>query len=167
MSWLKLAGCIVASTALSLAGCNGQSQSPETDGGTYREVSTPTGLIAKARPTISDVPVPVGFDLDEGRSRNFAAAGARYVDHVYKGNADKFDVRRFYKRHMPISRWVLVTDMFVQGDIMLDFEKQTERCRIVATKGNLFNPCYVKVQLWTTGRIEPQQTSGGTGSSGK
>ena len=99
--------------------------------------------------------MPFGFKLDEGRSRNFAAAGARYVDHFYHGSADKFAVGRFYKRHMPVSRWVLVTDRFVQGDIMLDFEKETERCQIIVSEGGLIASTHIKVQVWTFGRIEP------------
>ena len=87
-------------------------------------------------------------------SGNFSAAGARYVDHVYKGRADKFAVGRFFKRQMPINRWALVTDMFVQGDIMLDFEKDTERCRVTITDGS-FGATAVKVAMWTSGRIRP------------
>ena len=111
--------------------------------------------------------MPVGFSLDEGRSRHFAAGGARYVDHLYKGNADKFAVARFYKRHMPISRWVLMTDMFAQSGIMLVFEKETQRCQVSASDGNLWHRCYIKVQLWTTGRIEAPGGAGKKGGSNK
>jgi len=160
MNALRSTWYVTAGAAL-LLGCNGQNKPVETSGGAYTEVSPPAELVAKSRPPIADLPVPIGFDLDESRSRNFAAAGARYVDHLYKGSRDKFAVARFYKRQMPINRWTLVTDMFVQGDIMMDFEKDTERCRIVVSKGSLFHPVFIKVQLWTTGRIEtPQERSG-------
>ena len=160
----RLAACLLMVLGLVVAGCN-RSNTVESSGGGMREVSAPLELVAQARPPILHLPVPIGFDLDEGRSRNFAAAGARYVDHLYKGGSDRFAVARFYKRHMPISRWVLVTDMFVQGDVMLDFEKDTERCRIIASKGSLMHSTYIKVQLWTTGRIQSpaQQGSGRTG----
>ena len=95
-----------------------------------------------------------GTQVDEGRSRDFAAAGARYVDHVYKGGADKFSTARFYKRQMPVRRWILVTSLFVQGDVMLDFEKETERCRVVITKSGLFRRTRINVQLWTSGQIQ-------------
>jgi hypothetical protein len=152
---MLIAGVAVASVTL-LGGCE-KPQTVDSAGGGYREVSAPTGLVAKARPSIADVPEPIGFKLDERRSRYFAAAGARYVDHLYKGRGDKYAVGRFYKRQMPISRWTLVTDRFVQGGIVLDFEKETERCVVQI----------IKVQLWTSGRIEGPGATVGKGKGGK
>ena len=147
-TWLALAA------AAWLCGCN-NTNTVDASSGAPREVQPAYELVAQSRPTIADLPLPVGFDLDEGRSRSFSAAGARYVDHVYYGKDDKFALARFYKRQMPVNRWTLVTDMFVQGDIMLDFEKDTERCRVIITETNkVFHPMSVKVQLWTSGRIE-------------
>ncbi|MDY6913764.1 MAG: hypothetical protein SVT52_04835 [Planctomycetota bacterium] len=143
---------VLAVTALT-AGC-AKTRTVDASSGAPQQVDPAMDLVAKSRPPIFDLPLPIGFRLDEKKSRNFSAAGARYVDHVYKGGSDKFTVGRFYKRHMPIHRWVLVTDMFVQGDIMLDFEKEIERCRVIVTKGSMFNPVRIKVQLWTSGRIE-------------
>jgi len=148
MSWLA-----AALVAAALAGCNNQQASgPSGDPGT---VGPMPELVPLNRPPIADIPVPLGFHLEEGKSRNFSAAGARYVDHVFSGSADKFAVGRFYKRQMPISRWTMVTDMFVQGDIMLDFEKESERCRILVTGGGTFRSTKVKVALWTSGRVVP------------
>jgi len=150
-------GCSMLLLALSavLAGCGGSSESvgASTDGPSA--VGPIPELVAMRRPPIEDLPVPIGFYLDEDKSRNFTAAGARYVDHAFKGRADKFAVGRFYKRQMPISRWTLVTDMFVQGDIVLDFEKDTERCRINVSDGGLFGSTRVKIAVWTSGRIVP------------
>ncbi|HET6429084.1 MAG TPA: hypothetical protein VFJ30_11775 [Phycisphaerae bacterium] len=137
-----------------LCGCTEQTSTVGAVDDNQQLLDLPAELAAQVRPPILDLPVPVGFRMDERRSRDFAAAGARYVDHVYKGRSDKFAVGRFYKRNMPRSRWVLVTDMFVQGDIMLDFEKQTERCRIIVAGGDLIHTVHVKAQLWTTGRIQ-------------
>lgn len=106
-------------------------------------------LTAVAKPPVSDLPVPQGFKLDESRSRTFAEATYRYVDHVYEGSADKYMISRFYKRYMPISRWVLATDMFVQGNIILDFEKDNERARITIGRGNVFVPSRILAQVWT------------------
>jgi len=155
--------CAVVASLACLAGCTRAPQTVESSGGAYREVSTEAKMIAKARPPIPDMPVPIGFHLDEGRSRSFAAGGYRHVDHVYKGSGDKWAVAWFYKRQMPINRWELTTDLFAQGDIWLEFEKQTERCKIVITSGGLFNEVTVKVQLWTTGPIEPRVTGSGSG----
>ncbi len=168
MAILRLTGCVVAAAmVLCLGGCGDSDKKLETTSGGYREVAPPIELIARANPPIHDMPVPIGFELDEDRSRNFTAAGARYVDHLYKGSADKWVVARFYKRQMPTNRWTFVTDIFAQGDIRLDFERETERCQIVIGKGSLFNPTYIKVQLWTTGRIVvPDEKTGGK-SAGK
>ncbi len=148
LSWLALATwCTV------LAGCKNSGQPVNVSPGSPGQPGPIPELVPMGRPPIADLPVPIGLDLKENKSRNFAAAGARYVDHVYKGRPDKFAVGRFYKRQMPISRWTLVTDMFVQGAIMLDFEKDTERCRISITEGGLFRSTTVKVAMWTSGRI--------------
>jgi len=152
-SMTRLAASILAA-ALLVVGCN-NTQTVDRSSGAPRRVEASTLLIAQSRPPIPDLPIPVGFSLNEGKSRSFAAAGARYVDHVYDGSDNKFAVARFYKRQMPINRWTLVTDMFVQGDIMLDFEKELERCRIIIADGGMFNPTVIKVQLWTSGRIQP------------
>lgn len=151
---------LVLAAAMLAAGCGNKTQTVDASGGAPRVVEPFPELWAQARPPIPDLPMPVGFDLDEGKSRSFAAAGARYVDHVYHGGADKFAVARFYKRQMPNNRWTLVTDMFVQGEIMLDFEKDTERCRVVVIKGGLFHASKIKIQLWTSGRIQPVTEAG-------
>ncbi len=166
MAMRILTTSVALASAMLLVGCNNNPQAVDSSSGAYREVSLPAELVAKARPWVADVPVPIGFDLDEGRSRNFAAAGARYVDHLYKGKANKFAVYRFYKRQMPISRWVLVTDRFAQGDITLDFEKETERCVVIISKGNIWHRTNVKVQLWTSGRIETPKQNEQKGKSG-
>ena len=150
----KLATWMIVMALLVVVGCNNKSNMVAA-GDTSREASVLARLLPQARPPIPDLPVPLGFSLVQKKSRSFAAAGARYIDHVYAGGGEKFAVQRFYKQYMPISRWTLVTDMFVQGDIQLDFEKQTERCRITITDGSLFNPVSVEVALWTSGRIVP------------
>lgn len=148
-------GCAMLMLALSaaIAGCGGSSGDGGVSAGGSGDVGPVPELVAMRCPPISDLPVPIGFDLREDKSRNFAAAGTRYIDHAYSGRADKFAVGRFYKRQMPISRWALVTDMFVQGDIMLDFEKDTERCRISISDGGFLRSTRVKMAVWTSGRI--------------
>jgi hypothetical protein len=151
--WMVPVGCNSSGgigTGAGSGGAQPASVSPDGSG----TVGPLPELVSMSRPPIADLPVPVGFDLAESKSRNFAAAGARYVDHVFTGRADKFAVGRFYKRLMPINRWALVTDMFVQGDIMLDFEKDTERCRVTITDGGFFGSIVVKIAVWTSGRIQ-------------
>lgn len=153
---------VVVALWMAPLGCNGSGGGIGTTGGSTASGGSPAGgtvgpqpeLVSMSRPPIEDLPVPIGFDLAESKSRNFAAAGARYIDHMYTGRADKFAVGRFYKRLMPINRWALVTDMFVQGDIMLDYEKDTERCRVTVTDGGFFGSVTVKIAVWTSGRIQ-------------
>jgi len=152
-SW-KTCMALVAALSACLCGCGEQTTTVAPIDSNMQLLDLPPELIPQNPPPILDLPVPRGFKMDERRSRDFAAAGARYIDHVYKGRADKFSVGRFYKRNMPRSRWQLVTDMFIQGDIVLEFRKQTERCRIVVTRGDLFYSTYIKAALWTTGPIQ-------------
>jgi hypothetical protein len=142
----------VLSAVMWACGCT-KTETIDASSGAPRQMNAAPDLVAQSRPPIPDVPMPVGFELDQGKSRNFAAAGQRYVDHLYKGGSDKYAVARFYKRQMPVSRWTLVTDMFAQGNITLDFEKQTERCRITVYDGSLLHPTKVKVQLWSFGKV--------------
>ncbi len=109
--------------------------------------------MAQARPPIPDLPVPIGFDMDETASRSFAAGGTRFVDHAYTGRADKYAVSRFYKRRMPVCRWVLVTDMFVQGKIILEFTKEHERCHISIGDNGVMRPVRIEAQVWARGPV--------------
>ena len=155
MTRIWIIGLLLAAAPILAAGCkNSNTTTIDTSSGAPRQTVQESELVAQSRPPIPDLPLPIGFDLDQGRSRNFAAAGLRWVDHLYKGGGDKFAVARFYRRQMPINRWVLVTEMFTQGSMTLDFEKQTERCHIVVSDGNLMTPTIIKVQLWTSGRVQ-------------
>jgi hypothetical protein len=58
---------------------------------------------------------------------------------------------------MPINRWALVTDKFVQGEIQLDFEKDTERCQVTIMDGGFFGSTAVKIAVMPSGRITTPQ----------
>ncbi len=163
MTTLRLTGlALAAGLVLLSSGCGNSNKKLETTSGGYREVAPPIELIAQARPQIHDLPVPIGFKLDEKHSRNYDTGVARFVDHLYKGNADKWAVARFYKRQMPNYQWTHAMDVFTQGDRRLDFERETERCRIIICNGSLFHPTYIKIWLGTTGRIvAPKEKTGG------
>ena len=154
MRRIWIAGICLAGILVFTAGCNNNSGTVDTSAGAPRQAPPFTQLIAQGRPPVPDLPVPLGFKLDEGRSRDYSVAGARFVDHLYKGRADKFAIKRFYERQMPINRWVLSTAMFAGGDVMLDFEKDTERCRVTVTSGGLLRRKRIKVRLWTSGPIQ-------------
>jgi hypothetical protein len=133
-----------------LAGC--ASQGERTAGQAPRTVNP--GLVPRANPPIGDVPVPLGFNLDENKSIDFVIAGSRFAKHKYKGGADKLEVKRFYERQMPINRWTLTTSMFLGGDINMDFEKETDRCRVTVNDGGLFHRSIIHVVLWTSGPVQ-------------
>jgi hypothetical protein len=136
--------------AAMLAGCGGQGATTE---GTAPRTVNP-GLVPRSQPPIGDVPIPLGFDLDENKSIDFVVAGSRFANHRYKGGAEKLEVKRFYERQMPINRWTLTTSMFVGGDINMDFEKDSERCRVTVTDGGLFHKSYILIRLWTSGPVQ-------------
>jgi hypothetical protein len=146
----RIVGVLLVGAAMAIAGCNSSKNVESSDDSS---AEAPVELVAMGRPPIPDLPVPIGFELDQGRSRNLAAAGVRWVDHLYKGKADKFSVARFYRKQMPLSRWVLVTEMFAKGDLKLAFERQSDRCHVTLSDGSLFHPTYIRVELWTAGRV--------------
>ena len=99
------------------------------------------------QPPISDVPMPMKYKIDEGKSRNFAVAGVRFVDHLYKGKGDKFVIKRFYEKYMVMNGWKLTSFIFAQGRVALDFEKEHERCTITIVEGGFLGHTTVSVWL--------------------
>jgi hypothetical protein len=151
--WMAPAGC----TSGTLGGNGGSAPPPGGPPAAADAAGPMPELVSMSRPPIADLPVPIGFDLSETRSRNLAAAGARFVDHVYTGRSDKFAVWRFYKRLMAINRWVLVTDKFIQGEIQMDFEKEAERCQVTILNGGFLQPTVVKIVVMPSGRVTTPQ----------
>ena len=145
----------IVAAALAVSGCT-RDRTIDSSGGAPREVSMMPGLVAVSRPYVPDVPVPLDFQQVEKQSIDFGAGSARYVHHIYKGKAAKWDVRRFYEKHMPVNQWSLVTYMNADGEMSLDYEKQNERCRIIVADGSWFYPVRVIVRLWTSGPIVPK-----------
>jgi hypothetical protein len=143
MTAIRIAGCVTAVLALGLGGCGLFGQS-----GAYE-------LVASAHPPITDIPVPVGFEIDDGHSRNFPAGSARFIDHVYNGDAEKWALNDFYKKMLPLKGWTQPTQMFRQGEIIMDCQKDGENCHLVIRGGSLFSSSQVKVQVWPSGRTSP------------
>jgi len=151
---MTIALFLVAAGMLTVVGCNGEGHSAKTASGQADSSPLSIDLVPRARPPIPDLPVPIGFKMDEGESLDYALHGARFVNHKYKGGSEKLAVKRFYERYMLVNRWDLTTAMFVSGDIMMDFEKETERCRVTITDGTLFSKSYIYIRLWTSGPIQ-------------
>jgi hypothetical protein len=87
--------------------------------------------LTAGRPIEPDIPIPQGFRLIEraGEDR-FTGTQRLYLRHMYCGSAGKRTVREFYREHMPLSRWTLMSDGDIKGDLQLRFEKGTECCTI-------------------------------------
>ena len=148
--WIYIA---IGAATLLILGCDRGSRTIDTSGGAPREVGSYPDLIAISKPYVPDVPVPLNFKIVENRSIDFGSGSARYVRHVYKGKADKWDVKGFYEKQMPINRWSLVTYINEDGEISLDYEKGNERCRVMVTGGDWLYPVRVTVRLWTSGPV--------------
>jgi hypothetical protein len=89
-----------------------------------------------ARPFEADVPVPIGFWFVESASEDQATAlGRLYLRHVYEGAAPRPAVRAFYREHMPLARWSMVSSGHVHGEYTLRFEKNDESCTVLIREG--------------------------------
>jgi hypothetical protein len=117
--------------------------------------SDPMELIARPDPPILDIPVPIGFELNEDRSRHRSAAGIRFIDHMYLGRAEKFAVVRFYKRHMERKGWSLMNSQYAQGRSTMSFEKKTagftEECLISIAKAGMWDRVQIVVAVGPRG----------------
>jgi len=109
-------------------------------------------LLSDQTQRIPDVPIPLDFKLVQERSRHFAAGDTRFIDHLYKGYADKFVTATFYRQRMSNVRWKLVSDRFVQGTVMLSFRKGSEECAInIKGDGNFLSPTKLMIQVMPAG----------------
>lgn len=148
-------GLLSVATGLFVLGCGNSQPSSAPP-------ASPSGpeLIPQVRSPIPDLPVPVGFSLNEDESRSIASAGMRFVEHVYTGKPDKYAAKRFYMANMPSNRWILINDVIANGEIRMEFEKdgRGERCTIIIGDnnllGSLFSPTKVKATVQTVGRVE-------------
>ncbi len=85
-----------------------------------------SGLVPRTSPPIADLPVPIGFEIVDAISRHYEAGASRYIDHTYKGAADRFAVEAFYKEQMPRNGWTGVQFRLVRGRMVLEFRKKME-----------------------------------------
>ena len=107
-------------------------------------------LAAVGKPPVADLPVPMGFELDEANSRSNDSGVARFVDHLYRGSASKFAVSRFYKKAMVARKWRFISETFSLGDQNLRFERPGEKCSVFISSGSWLHPTKLKLQLWTS-----------------
>ena len=102
-------------------------------------------LKARETPFLDDVPVPQGFKLVDKMTEDYESGGQRIARHEYRGFADRYRVRKFYKEQMPLMGWNLLSDQNVKGTITLRFENKYESCTATIIPSGLFNRTTVRV----------------------
>lgn len=112
-------------------------------------------LMARERPYFPDVPIPIGFGIVEKDSKDRMSGTKRvFVQHVYEGDGDSYQVRGFYQERMPQHKWVPVQAGNVGDRHRLEFKKGDELCTITITPGS-----------WGQTRFEIMIVQTGTGGT--
>ncbi len=156
----------VALAGLILAGCETGSASRTTpspsaapnDGTNPPKYVQPTNLLAKSRTPVPDLPVPMGFDMVEDISRSYESAGARFIDHSYRGKDDKMEVERFCRIHLPLKSWTMRGSQMVRGTFTMRYEKASEylEVRIWAEESWTGDKTMLQYNVQTLGRGESE-----------
>lgn len=120
----------------------------------------PTRLNIRSNLWVSDVPVPEGFRLNEGKSHAQVTARSRQIDHLYEGDEALTAVRNFYIEQMPQSDWKSDTEELNDGVYQLHFAKAKEKCQVqISRGGGLFNPTQIRVQINASANAAAKKTS--------
>jgi len=109
----------------------------------------PKKLVPQQQLAKSDIPVPSGFTLDEASSEDKSSAASRYIRHVYLGTADNQLVRAFFREHMPVEKWTLLSDEMKQGQYVMQFEKEHESCEVTISQvgRGLFSKTKIRIEV--------------------
>jgi len=144
----RFVACLLGTVWWVLGGPPGCAEQQQTYG--------PVHLAPSSRPFERDVPVPIGFSFIESASED-ASSGSRrlYLRHTYAGQADKISVRNFYREHMPLARWVKVSDGNVKGVYTLQYRKDAEWCSVQVSDWNGARGGVQIVVIITQRRDEP------------
>jgi len=86
---------------------------------------------------ISDLPVPVGFKIDNNRSHFNVnpRTGTRVVFVTYRGRGDALRLMGFFRENMAIAGWELREEASDFGAYVLDFEKTKEAAEVRIVPG--------------------------------
>lgn len=117
---LMVMACLAAA-----AGCHGPAR---------RTADGP--LVPSTRPYETDIPVPDGFVLSDRSSEDWQSGPVRYLRHEYRGRADKYAVRQFYRDYMPRVRWSLIRDSASRGRYIMLLHRGEESCQITIEDAN-------------------------------
>lgn len=147
----SLRGMLIGLLAVGLAsGCSNWPSGTSNKSGGLKQLN-PRGVAF-----LEEIPVPDGFQLVDEHSMDHESAGQRMARHEYKGRADPFAVRDFYRQRMPQMGWERVSDQSVKGVITMRFEKKLEACTIQIRPGH-FGQSIVNVEVMPFSRtpMEP------------
>ncbi len=103
---LRVLACLGLLAWAGAVGCESTPLSTRSDDDQTLTEPPGTGLVAKSRSLIPDVPTPVGFVVIPARSSSYVTPdGARVVNHSYQGLSSVRDGVQFYRQHLPIHGW--------------------------------------------------------------
>ena len=155
-----LAGVVLAAT-MGFAGCEQNTVQVDNTTGAPQQVTGPERLVARARPWVVDVPVPVGFDLDDSQSFAQVTGNVRYVSHNYKGRKGKDLVASFYCEQMVTNhKWRQDGVWKSLGTWRLHFAKGIERCDITINE-NFWGISTAHVEIYPITQSNPSGNTGG------
>jgi hypothetical protein len=127
----RQAGVAMLAISLLCGGCNSVSLSGSKKSGGLEQLR-PRGVTF-----LEEVAVPEGFTYVSDNSWDTSSGGQRMARHEYRGGADPFAVREFYRQQMPQMGWERVSDQADKGVIYIRFEKRHEVCTVRIRHGDL------------------------------
>lgn len=103
---MLLAAIVLVAGFAGVVGCESTPLGTRSDDDQLLSEPPGTGLVARQRSLIPDVPTPVGFVVIPARSSSFVTPeGARVVNHTYQGLASVRDGVTFYRQNLAINGW--------------------------------------------------------------
>ena len=96
----------------------------------------------------SDLPVPQDFEYVAADSFSAQGTGFRVGEFVYKGDADAFELIRFYRSQMPANGWEETRNLDIGSRAILFFQKEDERCTVIIRRSAMLRSSLVKISLW-------------------
>ncbi len=133
---------VLAGAITSLVGCV-----PPAGTATDNANEPPKPLKVSPLLKFSDLPVPMGFRIQEGESWTYTAKGVRLAELHYVGTASVSKVVSFYEEQMPVSGWEKMLSVGSEDQMRLQFKhtRKPERCRITVKRRNRLT--YITLEL--------------------
>ena len=148
---LALAAIVGVGGMMTIAGCSPKSGPQRTMGHSSAARVAPgkatkrvkIGLVADPHSPIPDVPVPVGFRLDQSVSRSSESGDTRVIDHTYAGRAGNAEIQEFYLGQMKRYGWTLSASQRVHLVVAQQYRREKpvpETCELrITTEDNMMS----------------------------